>query len=72
MITVIVNFELQDGMTRKEIISKFEKSTQKWRDNRDLISKNYLIDLDSGIAGEYFCGTKKCMQRFGLVLNSRK
>ena len=46
MITVIVYFKLTDGITYKEIISKFEQTTQKWRDNQDLLRKNYLIDLE--------------------------
>ena len=40
MITVIVNFVLPDRMTREEIISKFEQTTEKWSDNQDLIRKN--------------------------------
>ena len=59
MITVIVNFKLPDGMTREEIISKFEQSAQKWRDNQDLIRKNYLIDLDRGIAGGVYLWKEK-------------
>ena len=51
MNTVIVNFKLPAGMTREEIISKYEQTASKWRNNPDLIRKNYLIDLDSGIAG---------------------
>ena len=51
MITVIVNFKLPDGMMREQIISNFEKTAQKWLDNPDLLCKNYLIDLDRGIAG---------------------
>ena len=40
MITVIVNFALPSGMTREEVISKFEHTVQKWSDNQDLIRKN--------------------------------
>ena len=50
MITEIVNFKLPAGMTREEIISKYEQTAPKWRNNPDLIRKNYLIDLDRGIA----------------------
>ena len=45
MITVIVYFSLPDGMTREEINLKFEQTTLKWKDNQDLIRKNYIIDL---------------------------
>ena len=54
MITVIVYFKLPDGITREEIIANFEQTAQKWSDNQDLIRKNYLIDLDRGIAGGVF------------------
>ena len=59
MITVIVNFKLPDGMVREEIISKFEQTAQKWRDNQDLIRKNYLIDLDRRIAGGVYLWKEK-------------
>ena len=59
MITVIVYFKLPDEMTREGIISKFEQTTQKWSDNQDLIRKNYLIDLDSGIAGGVYLWKEK-------------
>lgn len=51
MITEIVTFKLPEGMTRKEVISKYETTAPKWKANPDLIRKNYLIDLDNGIAG---------------------
>ena len=72
MITVIVYFKLPDGMTREEIISKFEQTTQKWRDNRDLISKNYLIDLDSGIAGGVFLWNQKMHAEIWLGAEFKK
>ena len=59
MITVIVNFKLPDGMTREEIISKYEQTVQKWRDNSDLIRMNYLIDLDRRIAGGVYLWKEK-------------
>ena len=59
MITEIVNFKLPAGMTREEIISKYEQSVPKWRNNPDLIRKNYLIDLDSGIAGGVYLWKEK-------------
>ena len=59
MITVIVYFELPEGMTRDEIIFKFEQTAQKWLDNKDLIRKNYLIDLDNRIAGGVYLWKEK-------------
>ena len=65
MITVIVYFKLPDGITREKIISKFEQTVQRWRDNQDLIRKNYLIDLDKGIAGGvYLWGKKIPLKKF--------
>ena len=72
MITVIVNFELQDGMTREEIISKFEQNAQKWRDNQDLIRINYLIDLDRGIAGGVYLWKEKMHAEIWLGAEFKK
>ena len=59
MITVIVTFKLPEGITREEIISTFEQTVPKWRDIPDLIRKNYLIDLDKGIAGGVYLWNEK-------------
>ena len=72
MITVIVYFKLPDGMTREEIISKFEQTTQKWRENQDLIRKNYLIDLDRGIAGGVYLWKEKMHAEIWLGAEFRK
>ena len=72
MITVIVYFKLPDGMTREEIISKFEQTTQKWRDNQDLIRKNYLIDFDRGIAGGVYLWKEKMHAEIWLGAEFRK
>ena len=72
MITVIVYFKLPEGMTREEIIPKFEQTTQKWRDNQDLIRKNYLIDFDRGIAGGVYLWKKKMHADIWLGAEFRK
>jgi len=72
MVTVIVNFKLPDKMTREEIISKFEKTTQRWRDNQHLIRKNYLIDLDRGIAGGVYLWKEKIHAEIWLGAEFRK
>ena len=72
MITVIVYFKLPDGITREEIIFKFEQTTQKWSDNQDLIRKNYLVDLDSGIAGGVYLWKKKMHADIWLGAEFRK
>ena len=59
MITVIVNFKLPAEMKREEIISKYEQTASKWSNNPDLIRKNYLIDLDRGIAGGVYLWKEK-------------
>ncbi len=72
MITVIVYFKLPDGITREEIIPKFEQTAQKWLDNKDLIRKNYLIDLDRGIAGGVYLWKEKMHAEIWLGAEFRK
>ena len=72
MITVIVYIKLQDGITREEIIHKFEQTTLKWSENQDLIRKNYLIDLDSGIAGGVYLWKEKMHAEIWLGAEFRK
>ena len=72
MITVIVHFRLPDGMVREKIISKFEHTVQKWRDNQDLIRKYYLINLDRGIAGGVYLWKKKIHAEIWLGAEFRK
>ncbi len=43
MITEIVTFKLPDGTKREEVISNYEKTAPTWRENPDLIRKNYLF-----------------------------
>jgi len=72
MITVIVNFMLPDGITRDEIVSKFEQTIQKWSDNPDLVRKNYLIDLDRGIAGGVYLWKEKMHAEIWLGAEFKK
>ena len=72
MITVIVYFKLPDEVTRDEIITKFERTVQKWSENQDLIRKNYLIDLDSRIAGGVYLWKKKMHAKIWLGAEFRK
>lgn len=51
MITEIVTFRLPEGATREEVFSNYEKTVSTWRDNPDLIRKNYIFDAESGVAG---------------------
>ena len=72
MITVIVNFMLPDGITRDEVVSKFEQTIQKWSDNPDLVRKNYLIDLDRGIAGGVYLWKEKMHAEIWLGAEFKK
>ena len=72
MITEIVNFKLPAGMTREEIISKYEQTVPKWSTNPDLIRKNYLIDLDKGIAGGVYLWKEKMHAEIWLGAEFRK
>ena len=72
MITVIVYFTIPEGMTREEIILKFEHNSLKWRDNQDLIRKNYLIDLDREIAGGVYLWKEKMHAEIWLGAEFRK
>ena len=72
MITAIVNFKVPAGITREEIISKFELTAQKWLDNADLVQKYYLIDLDSGMAGGVYLWKEKIHAEIWLGAEFRK
>ncbi len=54
------------------MIAKFEKSTSKWRDNPDLIRKNYLINIDRGIAGGVYLWKEKMHAEIWLRAEFRK
>jgi hypothetical protein len=51
MITEIVTFKLPAGMTREEVLARYETTAPKWKANPDLVRKNYLFDPIEGIAG---------------------
>ena len=59
MITEIVTFKLPEGMTREEVFAQYEKTAPIWRDNPDLIRKNYLYDDKMGIAGGVYLWKEK-------------
>ena len=72
MITVIVNFKLPNGITRDEVITKFEQSTAKWRDNSNLIRKYYLFYIDRGIAGGVYLWKEKMHAEIWLGAEFKK
>lgn len=51
MITEIVTFKLPPGMTRAQLVANYRQTAPKWRENPDLIRKNYLYDAANGIGG---------------------
>lgn len=51
MITEIVTFKLPVGISREEVVARFRASAPRWRDNPDLIRKNYLYDAATGTGG---------------------
>lgn len=51
MITEVVLFDLPKGMTREQVIANYRESTPRWRENPDLIRKNYLYDAQNGQGG---------------------
>lgn len=59
MITEIVTFELPQGSTREEVFSNYEKTAPTWRDNPDLIRKNYIFDAENGVAGGVYLWQRK-------------
>ncbi len=44
MITEIVTFDLSEGMSREEVLARYEATLPRWRANADLIRKTYLYD----------------------------
>lgn len=72
MLTEIVMVKLPDGMTRDEVISNFEATATTWRENPDLIRKNYVFDAASGVAGGVYLWKKGPTRKSGTVRNSAK
>ena len=59
MITEIVTFKLPADSKRKDIFAAFDKTAAIWRDNPDLIRKNYLYDAEAGVAGGVYLWKEK-------------
>ncbi len=51
MLTEIVTFKLPQGMTREQLVANFRQTAPKWRENPDLIRKNYLYDQTNELGG---------------------
>jgi len=59
MITEIITLKLPRGLTRAEIMAKFERTAPSWRKNPQLIRKHYLFDEQRGIVGGVYLWTDK-------------
>jgi len=51
MITEIVTFSLPEGLSREELVAGFEATAGIWKENPDLIRKNYLVDMENRTGG---------------------
>jgi len=59
MITELVMFDLPNGITREKVVADMRQSAPKWRENSDLIRKNYLYDPHNGQAGGVYLWKNK-------------
>lgn len=59
MITEVVTIKLPEGMTREDVNLNYEMTAPKWRENPDLIRKNYLYDAENGVGGGVYLWKKK-------------
>lgn len=54
MIVEQVTFSLPEGMTREQLLAKYERTVPKWRQNPDLILKSYLYDAAKSLGGGFY------------------
>ena len=59
MITEIVTFSLPEGMSREDVVAGFEATAGAWKDNPDLIRKNYLVDVENRVAGGVYLWNRR-------------
>lgn len=51
MITEIVTFDLPEGMTRDQVLEKFQATVPRWQANPHLVRKMYLYDEEKRLGG---------------------
>lgn len=51
MITEIVKFPLPVGTTRDELLDRYRKTVDRWKNNPDLIRKHYFFDEGTATGG---------------------
>ena len=59
MITEIVTFKVPEGTTREQHLANSARTAPGWRENPDLIRKNYIFDPERGIAGGIYLWKEK-------------
>lgn len=65
MITEIVHFNLPEGISRDELLSKYRTTAPAWSNNEDLIHKFYFFDENKGLGGGvYIWKTKEAALRW--------
>ena len=65
MITEIVFFDLPDGISRDELMSKYLSTAEAWSKNEDLIEKHYFYDAERNQGGGvYVWRSKNAMIRW--------
>jgi hypothetical protein len=59
MITEIVKFSIPEDMSHEDVVAGFESTAITWKENPDLIRKNYLVDVESRTAGGVYLWKSK-------------
>lgn len=59
MITEIVKFSIPEDMSHEDVVAGFESTAITWKENPDLIRKNYLVDIESRTAGGVYLWNSK-------------
>jgi hypothetical protein len=64
LITEIVIFNLPRPMSREEVIAAFRATAPSWRENPDLIRKNYLYNAGGQVGGVFTWKTQAAAQKW--------
>jgi hypothetical protein len=51
VITEIVTFQLPEGISRDQLLAKYRSTADKWRQNPDLVHKQYFYNADKNTGG---------------------
>ena len=72
MITEVVTFKLPRGLTREKLITNYRQTAPKWRENPDLVRKNYLYDGTTDWVEEFTCGKIWRLRKSGTTTGGVK